>query len=92
MADDAHDLSEIEQLKQRLQVTTIFAARLAAVLVSKTRLGLGRGDIGKIIRGLKPAEREGLSPEEKARSEIDGSQAALIERDFQVQLDRLTSG
>ncbi len=39
MGDDAHELSEIEQLEQRLQVTTIFAARLAAYLVSKTRLG-----------------------------------------------------
>ena len=91
MADDAHDFSEIEQLEQRLQVTTIFAARLAAYLVSKTRLGLSRGDIKKITRGLKPAEREGLSPEEKARSGIDGRQADRIEREFQIQLDRLTS-
>ncbi len=91
MADDAHDLSEIEQLEQRLQVTTIFAARLAAYLVSKTRLGLNRGDIKKITRGLKPAEREGLSPEEKTRSGIDGRQADRIEREFQIQLDRLTS-
>ncbi len=88
MGDDAHELSEIEQLEQRLQVTTKFVARLAAGLVAKTRLGLSQGDVGKIIQGLKPAERGGLSPEEKARSEIDGWQAALIEREFQVQLDR----
>ena len=88
MADDAHDLSEIEQLEQRLQVTTKFAARLAADLVAKTRLGLNRGDVDKMIRGLKPAEREGLTPEAKARSEIDGWQVDLIEREFQARLDR----
>ncbi len=92
MADDTHDLSEIEQLEQRLQVTTIFAARLAAYLVSKTRLGLNRGDIKKNHPRLKTGrEREGLSPEEKARSGIDGRQADRIEREFQIQLDRLTS-
>ena len=69
MADDAHDLSQIEQLEQRLQVTTKFAARLAADLVAKQMLG--RGDVGKIIRGLKPVRREGLSAEDKARSEVD---------------------
>ncbi len=87
MTEDSHDLSQIEQLKQRLQVTTIFAARLAAALVAKQRLGLNRGDVGKIIRGLTPTKREGLSPEEKARSEVDGWQAALIEREFKAQLE-----
>ena len=86
MTEDAHDLSQIEQLKQRLQVTTIFAARLAADLVAKQML---RGsDVEKIIQGLKPAEREGLSAEDKARSQVDGWQAALIEREFKAQLGR----
>ena len=88
MADDAHDLSEIERLEQRLQVTTKFAARLAADLVAKQGQWLSRNDIGKIIQGLKPTDKEDLSPEDKARSEIDGWQADLIEREFQVQLDR----
>ncbi len=87
MDEDAHDLSQTEQLKQRLQVTTIFAARLAADLVAKQRLGLNRGDVEKMIRGLTPAKREGLSPEEKARSEVDGWQAAFIEREFKAQLE-----
>ncbi len=86
MADDAHDLSEIEKLEQRLQVTTKFAVRLAAVLVAKTRLGLSPGDVGKIIQGLKPIDKEGLSPEVKARSEVDGWQVALIEREFTAKL------
>ncbi len=86
MIEDAHDLSQIEQLKQRLQVTTIFAARLAADLVAKQMLG--RSDVEKIIQGLKPAERKDLSAEEKARSEVDGWQAALIEREFKAQLGR----
>ncbi len=88
MEEDAYDLSEIEQLKQRLQVTTKFAAWLAAALVAKTRLGLSQREVGKIIQSLKPVEKEGLSPEVKARSEIDGWQAALIEREFQFQLER----
>ena len=83
MTEDAYDLSKIEELEQRLQVTTKFAARLAAVLVTRTRLGLSRGEIEQIIQGLKPVEKEGRSPEEKARSEVDGWQAALIEREFQ---------
>ncbi len=88
MTEDSHHLSQIEQLKQRLQVTTIFAARLAADLVAKQRLGLNRGDVEKIIQGLKPAEREDLSAEVKARSQVDGWQAALIEREFKAQLGR----
>ncbi len=84
MTEDAHDLSQTEQLKQRLQVTTIFAARLAAYLVAKQMLG--RSDVEKIIQGLKPAERKDLSAEEKARSEVDGWQAALIDREFKVHL------
>ena len=88
MEDDAHDLSEIEQLEQRLQVTTKFAARLTANLVAKQRLGLNLGEVEKIIRGLTPAKKQGLSPEEKARSEIDGWQAALIGREFEAQLGR----
>ncbi len=87
MADDAHDLSEIELLEQRLQVTTKFAARLAADLVAKQGQWLSQGDIGKIIQGLKPTDKEGLSPEDKARSEIDGWQASLIEQQFQTQLE-----
>ncbi len=86
MTEDSHHLSQIEQLKQRLQVTTIFAARLAADLVAKQMLG--RSDVEKIIQGLKPAERKDLSAEEKARSEVDGWQAALIEREFKAQLGR----
>ncbi len=86
MTEDSHDLSQIEQLKQRLQVTTIFAARLAADLVAKQMLGLS--DVRKIIQGLKPAEREDLSAEEKARSEVDGWQAALIDREFKLQIGR----
>ncbi len=84
MTEDSHHLSQTEQLKQRLQVTTIFAARLAAYLVAKQMLG--RSDVEKIIQGLKPAERKDLSAEEKARSEVDGWQAALIDREFKVQL------
>ncbi len=86
MTEDSHDLSQIEQLKQRLQVTTIFAARLAAGLVAKQMIG--RSDVEKIIQGLKPAEREGLSAEVKARSQVEGWQAALIEREFKAQLGR----
>ena len=86
MADDAHDLSEIEKLQQRLQVTTIFVARLAANLVAKTRLGLSQREVEKIIQGLKPTDKEGLSPEDKARSEVDGWQAALIEAEFTAKL------
>ncbi len=86
MAEDTHELSETEQLEQRLQVTTKFVVQLTANLVANTSLGLTRGEVGKIIRGLKPAEREGLSPEEKARSEVDGWQVDLIEREFQAQL------
>ena len=84
MTEDSHHLSQTEQLKQRLQVTTIFAARLAAYLVAKQMLG--RSDVEKIIQGLKPAERKDLSAEEKARSEVDGWQVDLIEREFQAQL------
>ena len=87
MAEDTHELSETEQLEQRLQVTTKFVVQLTANLVANTSLGLTRGEVGKIIRGLKPAEREGLSPEEKARSKVDGWQVDLIEREFQAQLE-----
>ena len=87
MTEDAHDLSEIEELKQRLQVTTKFAARLAANLVAQEMLG--QRHVEKIIRGLKPAQRrEDLSAEEKARSEVDGWQAALIEQEFKDRLGR----
>jgi hypothetical protein len=84
MAEAAHDLSEIEQLEQRLQLTTKFVARLANNLVAKEILG--EGDVAKIIRGLMPAVREGLSPEEKARSEVDDWQAALIEREITTKV------
>ncbi len=87
MADDAHDLSEIEQLEQRLQVTTIFAARLAAYLVSKTRLGLNRGDIKKITRGLKPAERERVfPPKKKPAPELTAGKQTVSSESFRSNL------
>jgi hypothetical protein len=86
MADNSHALSQIEELKQRLQVTTKFAARLATELVA--RQALDQRGVRKIIQDLKPEEREGLSAEEKARSEIDGWQVALIEQEFVAQLGR----
>lgn len=87
MEEDAYDLSEIEEIEQRLLVTTKFAARLAAELVAKQVLD--RRDVGKIIQGLKPrkerAEKAEKRTEKIARSEVDGQQAALIQMQFDSQ-------
>ena len=80
MADDNYELSEIEELQQRLHITTKFAVRLAYKLVFEQVLA--RPDVAKMILGLTRADTSGLPAKAKALSHAEGRQAALIHLEF----------
>ena len=73
----ADEISELDSLRQQMNITAKFAARLAGVLARHDPWA--RGEIGKVIEGLKSSNPERLSKEQVALAKAEAAQVGLIE-------------